>query len=116
MKLASCLLFSWVFSAAAFGQNVEGNSDANPFGNALIPDLVADPSMVEFDGVFYCYATTDGEGKQLSTAGLPVVWKSRDFITFTDISKDISLPPGTKHGAAMEVPATLLDALRAHYP
>ena len=40
---------------------------------------MADPSIVEFNGVFYCYATTDGEGKHLSTSGLPVVWKSTDF-------------------------------------
>lgn len=32
----------------------------NPFGNALIPDMVADASIQEIDGVFYCYATTDG--------------------------------------------------------
>jgi hypothetical protein len=55
----------------------------NDFGNALIPDLLADPSMVEFDGVFYCYATTDGEGKHLSTSGLPVVWESTDFLNWT---------------------------------
>ena len=55
----------------------------NDFGQALIPDLVADPSMVEFDGEFYCYATTDGEGKHLSTSGLPVVWKSRDFLNWS---------------------------------
>ena len=55
----------------------------NEFGNALIPDLLADPSVVEFDGVFYCYATTDGEGKHLSTSGLPVVWKSTDFLNWS---------------------------------
>ncbi len=54
----------------------------NDFGNALIPDLLADPSIVEFNGVFYCYATTDGEGKHLSTSGLPVVWKSTDFLNW----------------------------------
>lgn len=53
------------------------------FGNALIPDLLADPSIVEFDGIFYCYATTDGMGQGLDTAGLPVVWKSRDFLNWS---------------------------------
>ena len=52
------------------------------FGHALIPDLVADPSIAEFDGVFYCYCTTDGMGQGLSTAGLPVVWKSKDFLNW----------------------------------
>jgi hypothetical protein len=66
----------------------------NDFGQALIPDLVADPSMVEFDGVFYCYATTDGEGKHLSTSGLPVVWKSRDFLNWSFVGS--LFPPDFK--------------------
>lgn len=52
------------------------------FGHALVPDLVADPSIVEFDGTFYCYATTDGDGHGLATSGLPVVWKSKDFLNW----------------------------------
>jgi hypothetical protein len=52
------------------------------FPHALIPDLLADPSIVEIDGTFYCYATTDGMGKGLATSGLPVVWKSRDFLNW----------------------------------
>ncbi len=52
-------------------------------GNALIPDLVADPSIFEVGGMFYCYATTDGMGQGLATAGLPVVWKSRDFLNWS---------------------------------
>ena len=34
----------------------------NPFGNALIPDMIADASIQEINGTFYCYATTDGYG------------------------------------------------------
>ena len=49
------------------------------FGHALVPDLMADPSLAEFDGTFYLYATTDGMGRGLATSGLPVVWKSKDF-------------------------------------
>lgn len=52
----------------------------NPFGNALIPDLIADASIQEIDGTFYCYATTDGYDSGLSTSGPPVVWKSKDFV------------------------------------
>ena len=51
--------------------------------NALIPDLLADPSIFEVDGTFYCYATTDGMGQGLATAGLPVVWKSKDFLNWS---------------------------------
>ena len=52
----------------------------NPFGNALIPDMIADASIQEINGVFYCYATTDGYGQGLKTSGPPVVWKSKDFV------------------------------------
>lgn len=55
----------------------------HPFGRPLIPDLVADASIVEVNGVFYCYATTDGWGKHLSTSGTPVVWTSRDFVNWS---------------------------------
>ncbi len=52
----------------------------NPFGNALIPDMVADASIQEINGVFYCYATTDGYDKGLESSGPPVVWTSLDFV------------------------------------
>jgi beta-xylosidase len=38
--------------------------------NPIIPDLVADPSIVKFGDTFYCYATTDGYDKGLATSGL----------------------------------------------
>ena len=43
-------------------------------------DMIADASIQEIDGMFYCYATTDGYGRGLETSGPPVVWKSRDFV------------------------------------
>ena len=55
----------------------------NPFGNALIPDMIADASITEFDGTFYCYATTDGYGRGLATSGPPTVWKSQDFVNWS---------------------------------
>ncbi|WP_260607590.1 family 43 glycosylhydrolase [Chitinophaga polysaccharea] len=55
-------------------------SQANPFGNALIPDMVADVSIQEIDGMFYCYVTTDGYDAGLSSSGPPVVWTSKDFV------------------------------------
>jgi beta-xylosidase len=58
------------------------NEKAN-FGQALIPDLVADPSIVDLDGTFYCYATTDGWGEGLDSSGTPVVWQSKDFLNWS---------------------------------
>jgi hypothetical protein len=45
--------------------------------------MVADASIIDVDGTFYLYATTDGMGKHLSTAGMPVVWMSKDFETWS---------------------------------
>ena len=52
----------------------------NPFGHALVPDMIADASIQLIGGTFYCYATTDGYGQGLETSGPPVVWKSKDFV------------------------------------
>ena len=60
-----------------------GYAQQNPFGNALIPDMIADASIIEVDGTFYCYATTDGYGRGLDTSGPPVVWKSKDFVNWS---------------------------------
>jgi hypothetical protein len=59
------------------------DNDKVNFGKALIPDLVADASIVEINGTFYCYATTDGWGQGLATSGTPVVWKSKDFLNWS---------------------------------
>ncbi|MDP4278291.1 MAG: family 43 glycosylhydrolase [Bacteroidota bacterium] len=55
-------------------------AQVNPFGNPLIPDMIADASIQEIAGTFYCYATTDGYDQGLKTSGPPVVWKSKDFV------------------------------------
>jgi Glycosyl hydrolases family 43/F5/8 type C domain len=82
------LLYAVFFTLA----NAAAESAQDSFGHALIPDLVADPSIVDFDGTFYCYATTDGAGKGLETSGTPVVWKSRDFLNWSFDGS--SFPPG----------------------
>ncbi|MGB8353062.1 MAG: family 43 glycosylhydrolase [Chthoniobacteraceae bacterium] len=70
-----------IVSLATLGAQVA--AAGNPFGQALIPDLLADPSIVDIDGTFYCYATTDGADAGLATSGTPVVWKSRDFLNWS---------------------------------
>ena len=60
--------------------HTEQSTNANPFGKALIPDMVADASIQMIDGTFYCYATTDGYDNGLKTSGPPVVWTSKDFV------------------------------------
>jgi len=70
--LLSCFLLLLVLSVKA--------QTKNPFGNPLIPDMIADASIQEINGIFYCYATTDGYDQGLETSGPPVVWKSKDFV------------------------------------
>jgi hypothetical protein len=70
--LLNCFLLLFVLSLKA--------QKDNPFGNALIPDMIADASIQEINGTFYCYATTDGYDQGLKTSGPPVVWKSKDFV------------------------------------
>ena len=62
---------------------VNGYGQQNPFGNALVPDMIADASIEETVGTFYCYATTDGYGRGLDTSGPPVVWTSKDFVNWS---------------------------------
>lgn len=71
-----CGLFSVLLAGMTSAQ-------VNPFGNPLVPDMIADASIQEIDGVFYCYATTDGYGRGLETSGPPVVWKSTDFLSWS---------------------------------
>jgi len=70
--LLICFLLIALFSVNA--------QEQNPFGNALVPDMIADASIQEINGTFYCYATTDGYDQGLKTSGPPVVWKSKDFV------------------------------------
>ncbi len=55
---------------------------ANRHYNPLIPDNVADPSVSKFGDTYYLYATTDIDSG-LGRAGIPVVWKSKDFVNWS---------------------------------
>lgn len=54
-KLRLCVVAAFVIAACT---NHEQSFLENPFGNALIPDMIADASITEFDGTFYCYASS----------------------------------------------------------
>jgi hypothetical protein len=42
--------------------------------------------------------------------------KTRDFKTFTNITKEVSFPEGHKHGTAFRAPRTVLDELLQNKP
>lgn len=71
----------------------------NPFGNALVPDMIADASIQEINGTFYCYATTDGYDQGLKTSGPPVVWKSKDFVRWSFSGSYFPAAVGQKYWA-----------------
>jgi beta-xylosidase len=50
--------------------------------NPVVPDTIADPTVVNFDGTYYLYATTDVD-QELRVAGIPVVWKSKDLLNWS---------------------------------
>lgn len=63
--------------------------------NPIIPDLLADPSIVNINGMYYCYGTTDGYGNGLARSGPPVAWKSADFVNWN--FEGILLPSAVGH-------------------
>ncbi len=50
--------------------------------NPVLPDFVADPSVVMFNDTFYLYGTSD-INRGLQEMGPPVVWKSADFVNWS---------------------------------
>ncbi|MDT3387224.1 MAG: family 43 glycosylhydrolase, partial [Bacteroidota bacterium] len=76
-QITMALALMGIFS---MGQATNLHLSNNPFGHALVPDMIADASISYIDGTFYCHATTDGYGRGLETSGPPVVWTSPDFV------------------------------------
>ena len=81
MLISAFLMFSIVCLSATKKNNVQPQH-LNPFGNALVPDMIADASIQQINGTFYCFATIDGYGRGLETSGPPTVWKSEDFVNW----------------------------------
>lgn len=74
----------------------------NPFGNALVPDMIADASIQVIDGIFYCYATTYTLGgdeqyqyaymmSRVSPLG-PYEFPEQDIITTTNRERGVFGP------------------------
>jgi len=61
--------------------NAQHKVSQQHLAHPLVPDHVADPSVVSFDGQFYLYGTTD-INMGLQKGGAPVVWKSADFVNW----------------------------------
>lgn len=53
--------------------------------NPIVPDNLADPTIMQFGDTFYLYATSDVGDliTDLSFSGNPVVWKSKDLVNWS---------------------------------
>jgi beta-xylosidase len=74
----SLLIISVFCSCGSVSANQNAKSTEKQNFNPIIPDNLADPSLVMFDDTFYMYATTDID-HGLKEMGPPVVWKSTDI-------------------------------------
>jgi hypothetical protein len=82
LPLAS-LILCLIVCAPAHGQAQINRSSQKSSHRPLIPDMIADPTITEIDGTFYCYATTDGYGSTPAGYGPGVVWTSPDFANWS---------------------------------
>ena len=76
-----CLMLSST-PVELFAKDYIPNTSSAYHFNPIIPDFVADPSVVKFGKTFYLYGTTDID-QGLSKMGIPVVWKSEDFVNWS---------------------------------
>ena len=77
MNKIAALVFFLNIGLASYGQQTRFNP--------IVPDNLADPTIMQFGDTFYLYATSDvGDLKSdLSFSGNPVVWKSKDFVNWS---------------------------------
>ncbi|MFT3825338.1 MAG: family 43 glycosylhydrolase [Chitinophagaceae bacterium] len=76
------LILTMLASLLSFNVTVQAQKTPVVNFNPVVPDNIADPSVVKFNDTFYLYATTDID-QGLSIAGPPVVWKSKDFVNWS---------------------------------
>ena len=85
-----------------------GDQAAGPFGPAgpaFTPDWVEGPSVVRVGDawiVYYDCYTKHRYGAH----------KTKDFVSFEDISAQLSFPRDTRHGTVLQVPRAIVDRLR----
>ncbi len=82
MKVKNLLFSSLALAALPCASLVPVQAVAKEAFNPILPDWIADPSVSKFGDTFYLYGTTDID-KELNMAGVPVIWKSKDFVNWS---------------------------------
>lgn len=82
-SFGSFFLILTFIAQAQVSQQPVSQLPMNSVQRPLIPDMIADPTIVLVDGTFYCYATTDGYGSTPAGYGPGVVWTSPDFVNWS---------------------------------
>ena len=80
-KIFYFYIIELIFSYGIAAQEIYPEKTKHNF-NPLIPDYIADPSLVFFNNTYYLYATTDIDSG-LFKMGIPVVWKSENFVDWS---------------------------------
>lgn len=83
--------------------------------NPIVPDNLADPTIMQFGDTFYLYATSDvGDLKtDLSFSGNPVVWKSKDLLNWS--FEGISFPGIDWHKYKYWAPGRVIEKDGKYY-
>ncbi|MBN1927343.1 MAG: glycoside hydrolase family 43 protein [Prolixibacteraceae bacterium] len=84
-----------------------GKTPLGPWGNRSEPFtgfLTEGPTVVKINNDYLIYYDSYGDKTYKAS-------KTTDFITFTDISSEISLPEGHKHGTIVRVKKKLIDKI-----
>lgn len=86
----------------AFSDSLTG--PYTPASEAFTEEFVEGPSVMKLGDDYYIYF--DAYRRFIYGA-----MKTRDFLSFTDVTADISMPPGHKHGTIFKAPSSVVKNL-----
>src|SRR5262245_8395005 len=73
----SCAIFSLACATLSFGDNSHA---ARTYRNPLLANRdMADPEVIQADGEYYLYPTSDGRGFEVFTSKDLVHWKAKGY-------------------------------------
>ena len=80
MRLIQCLLSGLICLSSCSSKVTKEETTMVELQNPIIPGYFADPSLVQYDGKFYMYATADPWELISFHAGYPMIFRIGHFI------------------------------------